>query len=164
MSNENANFEGGPYRTEVFEAFLNWSVLTTDEKKKVGTPTAKAFASKYKIHQSQLSRWKARGDFSVTKAELNQRQWSERTPDVIEGLYKRCVRYGMASDVELWLAYVERWDKKQVHEIKGSVSLRSDDIRSLVDYLPPEKRKLFYETLAGLIAEVEQYKQKELGK
>lgn len=80
------------------------------------------------------------------------------TPDVLEGLYNRCVKYGMATDVELWLAYVEGWNKKQVLEHMAEVKLGKDDIRTLVDLLPEEDQKHFYNTLTDLIAKVETYR------
>lgn len=143
---------------EVYNSFLEWVVLTTEEKQKIGLPTAKAFAEKYKVHESQLSRWKARDDFNQAQAELQKFKCGLMTADVLHGLYNRCVKYGMASDVELWLAYVERWDKKQILEHRQEIKLGSEDFRTLVDFLPVDEQKHFYNTLTDLIAKAETYR------
>lgn len=145
----------GPYKVDVFTAFLEWSVLTTKEKKKLCILTAKDFSIQYKIHESQLSRWKARDDFKQAKIKLQRSKWGDLTPDVVEGLYKRCVRYGTASDVELWLAYVEGWNRKQELKELKEVTLGPNDIRSLTEFLPEEEQKKFYDTLIDLIAKAE---------
>ena len=61
----------------------------------------------------------------------------------------------MAYDVELFLLYVEKWDRKHILEILSEVKLSDNDIRTLVDLLPKDKQKLFYDTLTNLIAEAE---------
>lgn len=142
----------GPYKKDVFTAFLEWSVLTTKERRNLDIITAKDFSIKYKVHESQLSRWRKREDFKYAKNELQKSKWEDLTPDVIDGLYRRCTRYGTSSDVEFWLAYIEGWDRKKEVKELDKVTLAPDDIRSLTEYLPEEEKKMFWETLTGLLA------------
>lgn len=140
-------------RPSAFTAFIEWSVLTTSEKKKADLPTAKSFASKHKVHESQLSRWKSRSDFKSEKAMQQRLKWSDQTPDVIEGLYKRCTKYGTAHDVELWLVFIEGWDRKLSPPTRPALEFEPHDIRVLVSRLPKEKQRMYYSTLAELVAE-----------
>lgn len=164
QNSKNVNSGGGkkkprkktePQKVDTFKAFIDWSVMTSKERDEIKLSTAKLFAGKYKLHESQLSRWKDRNDFVELKSIARREKWEELTPDVIHGLYERCVRYGMASDVELWLAYVEGWDKKQVLEHREEITLGPNDIRAMVDLLPEEKQGKFYDVLTRLISEAE---------
>lgn len=38
-----------PYKVDSFKAFIEWSILTNEERKAVGLPTAKVFAEKYSL-------------------------------------------------------------------------------------------------------------------
>jgi hypothetical protein len=153
VNNKGGGFQ--PYKKDVFARFIDWSTLTKKERQKVGIETAKAFAKKYDITEKTLVDWKKRPDFLDLKREAQILKMCEDTPDVLEGLKQRCIRYGMAYDVELFLLYVEGWDRKHVLEILGEVKLGDNDIRSLVELLPENKRAQFYETLANLVAEAE---------
>ena len=79
----------------------------------------------------------------------------ESTPDVLEGLKKRCIRFGMAYDIELFLFLVHKWDRKQELKIVSEIKIGNDDIRALVSFLPEEKQTQYYETIATLLAEAE---------
>lgn len=142
-----------PYKQDVFARFINWQTLTTKERKKAGIITAGDFAKKYGIHEATLSKWKNRPDYHDTKRQAQIHKLSDSTADVLDGLKTRCIKYGMANDVELFLLYVEKWDRKHVLEILGEIKLGKDDIRSIVDVLPEDRRKQFYVTLSDLIAE-----------
>lgn len=144
-----------PYRQETYNAFVEWSCLTAKEKKECGILTAKAFAKKHNVGESRLSKWKKRDDFSKAYGEAMRLKLTCDTSDVLEGLKDNCIKYGRANDVELFLLYVEGWDRKQALEKKEEVVLGQNDIRLLVDILPEEKRKKFYDTLTDLLAEAE---------
>ena len=92
-------------------------------------------------------------DFGELKREAQILKLQIDTSDVLTGLKKRCIKYGMAYDVELFLLYVEKWDRKHVLEILGEIKLGDNDIRTLVDLLPEDKQQKFYVTLTDLIAE-----------
>ena len=144
-----------PRKQDVFNRFANWMTLTTKERKTIGVETQLAFAKKYGVHNVTLTEWKKREDFNKLKQELQISRLQNSTADVLEGLKNRCVRYGMAYDVELFLLYVEKWDRKHVLEILGEIKLGDNDIRTIIGLLPEHKQKLFYDTLVNLIAEAE---------
>lgn len=142
-----------PYKKEVFSEFVAWSVLTNEEKGQIGIKNAKVFAKKHSIHESHLSRWKQRNDFHALKMESQRNKLRDLTPDVLAAFHKRCTKYGMGSDIELWLALVEGWDKKKVIEQKQELQFGPNDIRVLIANLSPEKQKFFRTTLARLLAD-----------
>ena len=150
--------QGGVHRINkqtVFDRFIEWIVLTTPERAVLGIETQKDFAKKYNIRAGTLSDWKRRNDFGEKKQMAQVQKLQNATADVLEGLKNRCIKYGMAYDVELFLLYVEKWDRKHVLEILGEIKLGDNDIRTIIDILPKDKRKLFYDTLTNLIAEAE---------
>lgn len=144
-----------PNKIDVFDLFIEWISMTTSERKAIGVETHGDFAKKYNIRQPTLSDWKLRADFNERKKQLQVAKMQDSTADVLDGLRKRCVKYGMAYDVELFLLYAEGWDRKHTLEILGEIKLGSNDIRSIIDLLPKEKQKSFYDTLTNLIAEAE---------
>jgi hypothetical protein len=146
------------YRKDTFDNFIEWSILTDKEKTERNLVTAKAFAKKYKITEAQLSKWKKRAEFSELKKERMMDKMRDSTPDVLNAFCDRCKKYGMAHDVELWLLYVEGWDRKHAlaEMDKKKLTLAPDDIRVLVERLPKEKQKRFYDTLTELIVEAQE--------
>ena len=137
---------------DIFTEFIKWSVMTKRERQDNLVPTAKVFAEKYNLHPSQLSRWKERDDFRWQKEQSQREKLQELTPDVIDAFFKRCIKYGMSNDIELWLKLVEGWDKKKVVEHK-EIQFGPNDIRVLIAKLSPEKKKNYYTTLARLLAD-----------
>lgn len=153
------NNRGGdtePYKKDVYARFIEWQAQTTKERGKSGITFAKDFANKYGIREATLSEWKKRPEFNELKREAQIAKLSDETSDVLDGLKRRCIKYGMAYDVELFLLYVEKWDRKHVLEILSEVKLGNNDIRTLIDGLPEEEQKRFYDTLTELIAKAEQ--------
>ncbi len=65
--NQKSRKKCGPKMTDVFKAFIEWSVMTSKERDEIKISTAKAFAKKYKLHPSHLSSWKTRDDFLENK-------------------------------------------------------------------------------------------------
>ncbi len=156
---QNAKKDGdtrGPYNEDVFGEFISWAVMTRKERQKCNLGSAKAFADRYDIHESQLSRWKLREDFQSQKQAKQREKLQELTPDILDAFFKRCIRYGMSNDVELWLALVEGWDKKKIIAQKPEIQFGPNDIRTLMMNLPKEKQLLYYRTLAQLIADAKQ--------
>ena len=155
IKHKNKGGERKPYKSTIFGRFVNWIALPTKERIEIGIETQKAFAKKYGVQERTLTEWKQRTDFGEQKREAQILRLQNDTADVLEGLKNRCIKYGMAYDVELFLLYVEKWDRKHVLEILSEVKLGDNDIRTLVDLLPKNKQKLFYDTLTNLIAEAE---------
>ena len=144
-----------PYKNDVYTRFIAWQALTSQERTLEGLPTGRKFAEHYGINENTLTLWKRRADFNELKREAQILKLSDETSDVLDGLKKRCIRYGMAYDVELFLLYVEKWDRKHVLEILGEIKLGDNDVRTLVNFLPEEKQKKFYDLLTELLAEAE---------
>ena len=155
IKHKNKGGERKPYKSTIFGRFVDWIALPTSERINIGIETQKAFAKKYGVQERTLTEWKQRTDFGDQKREAQILRLQNDTADVLEGLKNRCIRYGMAYDVELFLLYVEKWDRKHILEILSEVKLGDNDIRTLVDLLPENKQKLFYDTLTNLIAEAE---------
>lgn len=145
-----------PYKKDVYDRFINWVAMDKEERGKEGLPTMSSFASKYGVRNETLTAWQKRPEFLDLKREAQILKLQIDTSDVLTGLKKRCIKYGMAYDVELFLLYVEKWDRKHVLEILSEVKLGDEDIRTLVDGLPEDKQKKFYVTLTELIAEAKQ--------
>lgn len=120
----------------------------------VELPTQKKFASKYGISERTLNRWKVQAEF-VAAVDLKRKEWGMALiPNVLAALYRRCVQYGMAYDVETYLAYFDNWSRTQSVKIKTE-KVDADDLRTLIALLPPEKQLHFNELVANLITEAE---------
>lgn len=143
-------------KIDVFDAFCYWIVRTTEERAEEKLPkTQQEFAKKHKVIEATLSKWKKQSDYEATRMAKMQEKLASKTPDVLQALYTRIKKYGMAYEVELWLAYVEGWDKKKVLEMTNKVEFGDGDIRALVQNLPKKKQKLFYDTITKLLIEAE---------
>ena len=147
-----------PYKKDAYEAFIDWVILTPDEKATHEIKSQKDFAEQYKVDEKTIVNWKKRDDFRSRKADAMRLRLADHTPDVMQALLKRIKKYGMGYEVELWLAYVEGWDKKTILEHKGNVEFGDDDIRALLAYLPKKERKTFYDTLTKLLTKAEHYR------
>lgn len=139
---------------EAYEDFIHWCILNDHERKQMKEPKdQKAFAQKWEINEDTITDWKKRDDFPKLRADAFRAKLSMETPNVIGDLRKRIKRYGSGLDVELWLAYAEQWDRKQVIEMKQPLQFGLGDIRALIVNLPKEKQKQYYQTLGRLIAD-----------
>lgn len=154
-------------KEEVFKKFIEFSSMPDPDKcemleipfnEKTGkyqtSPSQVAFAKKFGVAEKTLSAWKGHDTFHKS-VEQKQRSWgSEKLPNVLAALYRRCIKYGFASDVELYLAYYAGWDRKQLDKYDGR-KYELGDLRSLIAKLPLEKQQQFYGTLADIIRESE---------
>lgn len=150
----------GPYKEEVFEEYLNWMSLSTPEKQQLGITTGRDFARTHGISEDRLSKWKRQEGFQELVNERMRQRWNELTPNVLYALYIRCMKYGMASDVELWLAYFQDWTRKMVGKNKkAEVEFTQNDIRALLAPLSKDEQNKYIGLLneishkAGLILE-----------
>lgn len=134
--------------------FVRWTILTKKEKQSENAPrTQGEFARKWGIHIDTTTDWFKRPDFETMREEIFRKKLAAEVPEVMADLRKRISKYGMASDVELWLAYSKGWDRKKVIEFKEPIRFAEDDIRVLVSKLSKEKQKTFYVTIAKLLAD-----------
>jgi len=141
---------------ETHKKFMEWSVMTKEEREQAGLRAdQKAFAQKHKINENTISDWKNRSDYPESRIQAFRDKLSKRTPEVMEALLRRIKKYGMGYEVELYLAFVENWDKKTVLEHRDKLQFGEGDIRELLKHIPSEKRKEFYVTLTKLITEAE---------
>lgn len=144
----------GPYKQDIYQRFVSFSVLIPKEKKQqYGVATQKEFAEKYGISPVTLSEWKSTKVFKDNRREAKLEILDEQDPEVWASFMKRLKKYGFAYEMEVYLAYVEGWDRKQVIEFANELQLNKGDIRALVDKLPVDKRNKFYDTLVDLIDE-----------
>ncbi len=117
-------------------------------------PNQTHFAKKFGVAQLTLSRWKKMPNF-YNEVQRHQDEWGlERTPNVMAALYRRCLRFGISSDIELYLAYYQKWDRKHIIKLQGE-KYDLDDIRALVGALPEARQKQFYELITTIIGETE---------
>lgn len=141
---------------EAYEAFLYWSVLTPQIRRSEGLPKSqKAFAEKYHINEDTITDWKKRPEFHGQQMEKLKNTLQQETPGVMFDLRKRIKKYGMGLDIELWLAYVEGWDKKKILEMRETLQFGDNDIRELLAHLPEKKQKEFYDLITKLFTEAE---------
>ena len=114
-------------------------------------PTQNDFALKYGIHINTLSLWKNRKDFMEAVNSVRKNWGRERVGNVMASLYTRCVKYGMAYDVETYLAYYDNWSRTQVVK-HVQEKFDADDLRSIINSLPEGIQKDAYEKLGEVIA------------
>ena len=117
-------------------------------------PTMIQFALKSGVSRETLSIWKHRPEF-IYLVDLKRKQWGlDKVPNVLAALYTRCLKYGMAYDVETYLAYFAGWTRSQA--VKGTVDkFAADDLRSIIAQLPIHKQKEAYARIADIIGEAE---------
>jgi len=96
----------------------------------LGIKTQKQFAEKFDLHETTLVQWNKR----IEKDNLlnnSSRDWGkELTKNVVTSLYQKILKDGGASEIKLWLQYIEGWTEKQ--EIKQGIS---DELKQTIDKL-----------------------------
>lgn len=143
----------GPYKKDIYQRFVAWYVLTDKQKKDVGLRFQKDFAKQYGISEDTLSLWVNTRVFKDNTNEEQMRVLDARSPNAWASFMERLEKYGYAYEMELYLAYVKGWDRKQVIEFANELQLSKGDIRALVERLPKDKQNKFYDTLVDLIDE-----------
>lgn len=142
------------YLKDAYEDFIRWTILTKAERKLEDAPlTQKDFAKKWNIHPDTTTDWTKRKDFDTRRTETFRKKLAAEVPEVMSDLRKRIKKYGQGMDVELWLAYSEGWDRKRVVELRPPVQFGENDVRALIEKLPPDKQAKYYETIAKLLAD-----------
>jgi hypothetical protein len=142
------------YLKEVYAEYIRWTILTKAERKLEDAPaTQTAFAKKWNIHIDTTTDWAKRKDFETRRSEAFRKKLAADVPEVMSDLRKRIKKYGQGMDVELYLAYAEGWDRKRVLKIEQPVQFGENDVRALIEKLPPDKQAKYYETIAKLLAD-----------
>ena len=142
-----------------YAKFVQWMAAPAEERRDDWGATSQiALSEKLQVRNATLSEWKKRPDFWNEVNRLRGTTYLQpRTSNVLMALYRRCIKLGMAQDVELWLAYVEGWDKKQIVEHQGD-ALDENDIRALIANIPENERNEYYKKLAEIVGRAEQSK------
>lgn len=154
---DSKNNKGGrPQKETEFLLFVEWYAKPQFEREEMGIKHMQDFAAKYKLDPTTLTRWRKSERFDALVNDKRSHWLKEKTPNVLAALYKRILKYGISSDVELWLSFVEKWDRKQIIENKLP-RLDPDDVRSLILLLPDNEQKQFYEQFAVLLAKAKQH-------
>lgn len=143
----------GTYKKDIYQRFVAWYVLDDKQKKDMGLLFQKDFAEKYGLNVNTLSSWVDSKVFKDNANEEQMRLLDAQGPNAWAAFMSRLKKYGFAYEMEIYLAYVKGWDRKQVIEFANELQLTKGDIRALVDKLPVEKQNLFYDTIVDLIDE-----------
>ena len=150
-------------KKDAFADFVRWSVLSTKERKQANLPpTQKAFAQYWQLDEATCVDWKKREDYKIQRADAIKLNLADKTPEVLNALYTRIKKYGMSFEVELWLAYVEGWDKKTILEHRDQVEFGDGDIRELISHLPEKEQQQFYDVITKLLVQAEEAKSANL--
>lgn len=120
-------------------------------------PNMGDFALKWGISRETLRLWKNRDDFQAQVSKSHKDWGKDKVGNVMASLYTRCMKYGLAYDVELFLAYYADWRKDKV-EAKPVQQFGLDDIRALMSSLPPELQAKFYATITSILIQSDLYR------
>ena len=152
---------------EVYWKFIEWSSMNPFEQAaELGLnfeadgdtglpkerPTLKHFAARHKVHRNTLLNWQNRPDYQREVYERSKERgisrYQMKMGNALEALYRRCIRYGMAKDVELLLNYAEGWHRNL--KVKEVERLAMDDLRRTITYLPEEKQEYYFKVFEKL--------------
>lgn len=127
--------------------------IPIDEKtgKMLRRPTLKEFAKHEGVSDDTLTLWKKKKEFQTAVAAYRREWGTELTSNIMGALYRNCIMRGNAYDVELWLAYMENWDRKQVIKVVQE-KFDADDLRAIIARLPKEEQDKWYVTIGELIS------------
>lgn len=170
LENENQSEGGGlnkPHKNALYLKFIEYSSLPDGEKAdylaiekdpKTGhyksKPTQKLFAAKFGLSEDTLSLWKKREGFAVA-VDMKRKEWGlNLIPNVLASLYRRCVKYGMAYDVETFLSYYTGWSRTQKVDM-GNTKFTMDDVRALIAPLPKADQEKYYAILTDIVTGTE---------
>lgn len=159
-------FKGTLQKPDIFQEFVQYSSLPDPEKcdylgierdkdgRPKTKPTLKAFALKWGVSEHSLYDWKKRDDF-YGAVLVRGREWGvNRIPNALAALYNRVIKYGMAYDFQVYMAYTIGWNMNRPPE-RRDLPFTMDDIRAIVAVLPKEKQAKFYAAIADIIGDAE---------
>ncbi len=123
-----------PYKLSEQDEMINFVALPrTLRKKEYGFGNLGELAERLKVGSGTFSEW-------LKDKEVQERikdkwkQWGkEKTPNVIQSLYKTAVKEGKASEVKAWMQIIEDWLEKSEHNIPQLEGLKelADSIKKL---------------------------------
>ena len=122
-----------------YAEFISWITLPYSAR---DPKTQIEFSKKFGVGQDTLSEWKQRKGF-VESVKKKRYEWGrERTPEVIQALFKRISKTGGAPEVKLWFQIIEEWSEKITTDSK-----EENPLRSLSNAELAEKRRLLIKFL-----------------
>lgn len=102
--------ERAPDNIEDYLAFIDW-VSTPEDLRKPATREEFALERGFN-HPRVLYYWQRRPDFWPAVQE-KMRMWAkERTPEVLQALFKKIKRTGNSHEARLWLEWADGWEAK----------------------------------------------------
>lgn len=130
--------------------YVRWFALPVNAKiDETGCKNEVQFALKYGVARSTIWKWKNSEDFMERIKQMRFTWGKESTPNVFAGWLNSCMK-GNPYSIELWLAYFEQWDKKNVIENRVP-EFTNDDLLTLIKILPKDKQQKFYDTVNQII-------------
>lgn len=143
-------------KPDIYKEFILWTALPPIEKQKLGIETQTAFCEYYKVHINTTTKWKERPDFEK-RVDAILKMWStDKTPDVVYGIYRAAVKGNPMSQM-LWLQYFKKFNpKKEEEDDRKKVEYGVNDIRFLISTLPEPLRTKHYGYLRELIEDAQQ--------
>lgn len=149
-------------KTKAFNAFVKFMSLPDSEKIRFlnleknpltgeyPRPTQEHFCKMYGVHRKTCADWKKKPEY-ISMVDTTRKQWGlDKVPNVLQALYNRCIKYGMAYDVETFLAYFANWNRTQISKVTVE-KVDPDDLRNIISMLPMDKQIEAYEKLADII-------------
>ena len=126
----------------IYNEFILWSAMPESERKALGILSQGDFCDFYGIHKNTPTRWKERPDFYERIDKLMVMWGKDKTPDVIQGIYKAAVK-GNPFSQKLWLEYFHGFSEKMEVQHTNKVEVGVNDVRFIIDGLPEPYREKF---------------------
>lgn len=137
-------------RADIYREFVLWTAMPPLEKRNLGIETQTAFCEYYKIGINTPTAWKHRADFEG-RVDAILKMWStDKTPDVIHGIYRSAVKGNPMSQL-LWLQYFKKFSPRTEVEHTNKVEVGVNDIRHLIELLPEPLKSKHYANLRELL-------------
>jgi len=142
-----------PRRVDVYEEFVLWSAMPPSERSRCGIKTQEQFVKLYKIGINTPTAWKKRPEYEMRVTALRQEWAFSRTGEVIESIYRSALK-GNPQSQKLWLqGFTEFSEKHEVKKPEERASASVDDLLTLIEFLPEEKKKKYYDWITELLVE-----------
>lgn len=136
----------GIYKKTTFQKYVEFRAIPeVFREKEYGFKTDTDFAKRYKINRATLGEWKKDPEYTKSIQELLRKWGRDKTPDVIAALLRSSLKEGKASEIKLWLEYVEEWIPGMVlhtPEMLSAIRERTELLRELVNQEKTKSKKL----------------------
>jgi len=132
---QNCAETGGKEKKEEKRQFIKFMALPyVMRKQEFGFNLLGDFAKKYGVDRSTLSLWQRDEKFQKEVDKYRKVWFKERTPNVIQALYKRIISEGKAPEAKLWLQYIEDWKERSEIDVNSNeLEEISKALRKLAD-------------------------------